>query len=319
MSNKSTPIDSTTKSFSSLDQVITIYVNIPMSALGFLMHLVIVWVFSHNNEFKEQPIKYLRIDCLLIAIDMVIITLRSIASNFMCIHPSCSPELNSSLNESLIRTLVFVYLPSPLEASALVAEICTVLSRLAQFKPKYRGTGLHFYILNAHPYRVILITFVFFAILFSYQIFAEPDLFHIDFFLKHARSLSILTFAIRDGFFLLVLILLNVKIAKRVNSSMRKKMNMIGSRVVERATRARSRTNVIILAACTSSIIGRLSILFFILASCFYESLLVDLMAFCILGLILSYNSKFFMFLIINKRFRNVLIEKLGFKKYSRV
>lgn len=298
-----------------LDEAILVYGNTPLGVLGFVLHLLIVWIFS-ADEFKEKPIVYLKIGCFLSAIDLFIITFRSLSTSYICIAPDCAPL---DVKTAIFKTLIFVYLPSPIEASILVAEIFTVFSRLAQLKLKNRS-GFHLYVLKSNPYRAILIAFAFFSILFSYQIFSQPHLFYINFFAKHRRSFSILMFAIRDGFLLVVLVILNIKIGIRVNNSMKRKMSIsIGTSVVRRATKARSRINVIILAFCTTTIIGRIPILFLVLATNFYKSFPPGLLAFCLLSLSLSYTLKFFLFWFINKRFKNLLFEKLGFKKITHV
>lgn len=290
MFENNNPIEWTPKNLT-LEDAIIVYACVPLGIVGFALRLVIIWVFS-SSVFKDKSTVYLKISCVFVSMSLFLITIRSIATYYMCMSPLCQ-ELN--LNQTILKTYVFIYLPSPIEASALSAQIFALHSHLAQSKLK-KPTGLRLRFLNSNPYRVMLITFVTFAILFSYQFLCNPLLFDFKFFRQHFKLLSILTFTIRDFVLLAILMALLLKIKANMKKSMDKKVRIMGSRVIRRASKAKCRANIIILIACACSIVGRLPILVFIIAGFFHKPGVYGFLVACFLSQSVSYIFEFFIF-----------------------
>lgn len=294
-----------------IDDIISVYANAPLCILGTIMCLITGLVLS-SDDFKEKPFAYIKIECFLMAFDLAIVTLRSSLSFIMCmqLNSKCGSTPTSRL-EIILKVVVFTYLPSPIEASVLVANIIAVTSRLIQLKQK-NPSGVLSLVLNTKPHRVMIISFALFAFIFSYQILSNPDLFQIEIFHRNSRVLNIVTFAIRDGLLLLILIFLNVSICCLVKTNMRRKVNLMGVSVRKRVHKAAIRVNVIILATCMTSIIGRLPIFVYIITRSAYVNLQIPgLLSFAIMTHFLSYISEFFIFFFINSKFRCILFRNI--------
>lgn len=265
------------------DETIIFFVGTPLGTLGFTLRLLIIQVFS-SVEFNHKALLYVKIGSIFVALNLIIMTLRSISTNFMCMSYFCR---SLTRNQMILRTYVFNYLPSPLEASALVAQIFASFLYLGQSNRKYIT-------LNSNPNRIMLTTFVVFAILFSYQLFSEPLLFNFEFITKHIHFFSLLTFTIRDFLMLVILIVLNVKVKLHMKKSMERKVRVLGNRIVRQATRVKNRFSIIIWVASACSIVGRIPIFIYVILWVFHPSEVTGLMTTCILTIILSYCFIFF-------------------------
>lgn len=297
----------------SVEEAISIYLNIPLCLLGFIMCFTTGFVLS-SNEFKEKSFVYIKIESFLKAADLAIVAFRSPMVLYICKSNNC-PK-NDSLINSIVKVYIFTYLPSPIEASVLVAGIMAVSSRLAKYTPKIRKNFIG-KVLYASPNRVMLISFGVFSLLFSYQLVSDPALFYIEFFRKQVRKLSIVTFATRDGLLLAVLVALDIKIWSRCRASMQKKVEMIGANVQQRVRKATNRINLITFFSCLTTIIGRLPFFFYIFVrSIFPRFFIPGIFSICITMIILSYASTFFVFFSANKQFRTKLIKQFSFKKF---
>lgn len=296
-----------------LDEAISLYANTPLCIIGIVLCIVSALVLS-NKKFKEKSYQYIKIQCYLMASDLAIVAFRSIISLFVCFNPNFDCfGINPPI--TMVKVFVFMYLPSLIEASILVASIMAVLIRFVQLKLKKRK-GLLIFVLSAKPHRVIISSFAVFGLLFSYQLFFNTNLFHIDFFHRNIQGLSIMTFAIRDCLLLAILIVINIMTWLRIRTSMQKKVNMNTHNVQRRAIKAKSRINVIVLSTCVISIASRLPIFFFIIIHATISNVFIPgFFPLCITMLSISYSSTFIFFFVINKNFRDVFFGMFSHRK----
>lgn len=296
-----------------LDEAISLYANTPLCIIGVVLCFISALVLS-NQKFKEKSYLYIKIQCYLMASDLAILAFRSIVLLFVCFHPNYDC-FRIDLPITILKIFIFMYLPSLIEASILVASIMAILTRLVQLKLKKRK-GLLIFVLNAKPHRVILSSFAVFGVLFSYQLFLNPRLLHIDFFRRNIQGLSIITFAIRDCLLLAILIVLNIMIWLRIRTSMQKKINMNTHNVQRRAIKAKSRVNVIVLTICVVSIASRLPIFFYIIIHASIANIFIPgFFPLCITILSISYSSTFIFFFVINKNFRDVFFAMFSLRR----
>lgn len=285
----------------------SLYASIPLRIIGAIICIVSGMILS-SNQIKEKPFLYIRIEFFLMAVDHA---LTSIRSGFFANMISKPPTAITNL-----QLLFFVYLPSPIESSVLVANIIAVLSRLLNMKQKNHLTT----VLDEKPNTVLIVSFVVFAVIFSYQFLAHTNLFHVEFFKQHYKTLGIVSFFIRDGLLLGILIALNLKLWLKVRSSMKRKYNMMGAcvSVRNRANKAKTRMNVLVVITCLTLIIGRMPIfVFMIMRAIFPAYSIPGLISVCIMTPFLSYFFKFIFFVIFNLKFRNLFFEALCIRKFN--
>lgn len=301
----------------STDEQIFVYVSTPLSLLGFLLCLFCGLLLS-NSKFKQKSVIYIKIMCFLMAVALLILAFRSISPLFWSFYPLLDYSDQNVLIR-MVKLYVFSYLLSPIEASILVSIIMACLNQLVRYKPNKRGGPLE-RLVNLNPNRVMSATFMIMAALFSYQLLVDPTLFYIEFVHKNFFALSIMTFSIRDGILLAVLIVLASKIWSKIRKSMQRKANILDVRIRRRVNKAKRRINIIILVVCSTIVIGRLPFLLFVLIHIVYPNLFIPgLLSLCITSAQLSYSSTFFIFFISNKQFRNELFKKLFSRKPTRV
>lgn len=294
------------------DDIIFIFVCAPVSIFGCFLCLISAYFFS-SEEFKEKLFRYLKIECILMAIDLSITSFRSLAPLYMCrtTTKTCPPQL--SLFPVIIDTYIFAYVPSPVEACALAVDIFAALNCL--FMVNQHQSWFQQFIVNLNPYIMLLTTATFFATMFFYQVFTNKYLFYIDFIIVNRKYFDIVTYSIRDGLLLAVLIVLNFMISLNVKKSLARKMTIQKEKVKDRVKRSQNKLTIMVLADCINSIIGRIPIFALFIIKNVYKPLtvIVPLSSLCSLAVFLSYFLKFFLYFNFNKRFRQIVCQKIPF------
>lgn len=289
-----------------LNNFINIFVSTPICFIGLILCLTSVYILS-REEFKEKFFVYLKIECVLMAVNLFIKPFDNLSSLYFCSCDYC--PFWSRVFTDVSFAYFCTFLSSPIEATALVSDIFAAMSCLlmiTQCRCKF-ATFLN----NLNPYIAILVTFMLFSILFSYQIFTSVYTFHSDFITLNVVYFDLITFSIRDGFCLAVLLLLNCYIGWKVKSSFRKKMDLVDISAQEKTKRSRHKMTFMVLADCANSMIGRIPILFsFIIRNVNKDLNYLDvLITICCIAVYISYLLKFFIFLKFNRRFRDVALK----------
>lgn len=209
------------------DDIIFIFVCAPVCIAGFFLCMVSAYVLA-SQEFKEKFFAYLRLECILMAIDLAIASARSLAPVYMCrtTIKTCPPQPNLFL--VAIDTYIFAYLPSPIEAAALVADILASLTCLFMIKKK--RNKLEQFIFDMNPNIFILSAFAFNAVMFGYQIFTNALLFSSEFIITNRIYFDLVAFSIRDGLFLTVLLILNLFIGWQVKNNFGRRISITEAR-----------------------------------------------------------------------------------------
>ena len=288
------------------ESLIYLFACVPISFLGFFFCIASVYVLW-SDEFKENLFIYLRIECMLMALDLILAGFRSLFRGFACRTSTC-PIPNTFVQ---VLIVLFTYFPSPIEASALATDIFASLNCLIMLKPN--RNKFEQFIFNLNPFVTIVFVFLTFSLIFIYQCFTNIDLYYLDFVISNQIYFDLIAFSIRDGLLLLILILLNVIIAWKVKSSLRKKMSIVKETTsIEKMQRSQHRMTIMVLADSVNSIVGHIPLLcVFILRNLNLSPISSAFFLFTFL----SYFLKFFIFLKFNKRFRIVALQKLPFLK----
>ena len=293
------------------DSLIYIFGCLPISALGFVFCVASVYVLW-RSEFKENLFIYLRIECILMAFDTFLSTIRSPLRGFLCRTSAC-PVPNPFVQVLLV---FFTYFPSPTEASALVTDIFASFNCLIMLK--HNRNKFEEFIFNLNPFVTVLVVYLIFSLIFIYQCFTNTNLFYLDFVISNRIYFDLITFSIRDGLLVSILIILNVIIAFKVKSNLKKKMaivkvNSTQQLNIKKMQKSQQRMSIMVLADSVNSIVGRIPLLIlFVLRNINLNPIASAFFLFTFL----SYFLKFFIFLKFNKRFRIVALQKLPFLKF---
>ena len=301
----------------SIDDIILLFVCVPVSILGFIFCTASAFVLW-RGDFKENLFVYLRIECILMAFDLFITSIKSLSPLYMCRTTSKSncPVIHWSSIPVVIDVIFFSYILSPTEAAALVSDIFAALYCLLMLN--HNRNKLEQFIFNLNPFITIGVAYIILSIMFIYLCFVNVYLFHFDFVISNRIYFDLIAFSIRDGLFLFVLIVLNVIIAYKVKSSLKKKMEIVKeATAIEKTKRSQQRMTIMVLADCINFSIGRIPIfcLFVIRNVNKTITVLYPLTSTFSFLAFLSYFLKFFIFLKFNKRFRLVALQKLPFLK----
>ena len=202
------------------EDLIYLFGCLPISVIGIFFCLASVYVLT-SSEFKENLFIYLKIECMLMALDLLLAAIRSLSRAFICRTSYC-PIPTTSVQVFIV---VLQYIPSPTEASALVTDIFASYNCLIMLKPNRNKFEQIIY--NLNPFATIGVTYLIFSLIFIYQCFTNVYLFYLDFVISNRIYFELITFVIRDGLFLSILIILNVMIAFKVKSSLKKKMAIV--------------------------------------------------------------------------------------------
>jgi hypothetical protein len=297
----------------SKDDLIYLFACLPISVLGCFFCLASVYVLR-SSEFKENLFIYLRLECMLMALDLFITSIRSVSPVFMCRTSKSVCPVPTSSFPVIVDVVMFLYIPSPTEATALVTDIFAALNCLIMIHPN--RNKLEQFIFNMNPFVTIGVAYFLLALMFIYQCFTNVYLIHSNFVISNRIYFDLIAFSIRDGLFLFILIILNVIIAWKVKSSLRKKMNIVREATsIEKTKRSQHRMTIMVLADCINLALGRIPIfcLFVIRNVNKPISVIYPLSSTLSLAVFLSYFLKFFIYFKFNKRFRLVAYQKFPF------
>ena len=288
------------------ESLIYIFGCLPISVFGFFFCVASVYVLW-SSEFKENLFIYLRIECIIMSFDLLLSTIRSPLRGFLCRTSDCL--LPNPFVQVLI--ILLIYFPSPTEATAIITDIFASLNCLIMLKPN--RNKFEQIIFNLNPFVTIVVAYLIFSLIYVYQCFTSLFLFHFDFVISNQIYFDLITFSIRDGLLVLILIILNVIIAIKVKSNLKKKIAIVReTTTLKKMQRSQQRMSIMVLADSVNSIVGRIPILcLFVLRNLNLN----PINSAFFLGAFLSYFLKFFIFLKFNKRFRIVAYQKLPFLK----
>lgn len=296
-----------------------------VNMLGLILTLACFIVFN-DSKFKQNVYTFLKYESVFIAIDLLISALRPIYN------------YNSEFSTSYFPQFYYIYMlvgaASVLEMSAILCHIVSTfyLYLLITNKPLSR---------NIPSLAVCFMIFMFSLVLFSYHFFdsvivsnqvsirvsqnqtinravygnVETEFGKTDW----KKIIDIFVFCLRDGFCLLVLMVLNIMIFTNVKLLMKRKQTILGSSVKyeKRSMRQSKRntqyktterkTSIMVVIIGLSYIIGRLPILVINILKNFIKfDYLSQANTVSVLLVYISYSSYFFIYYTFNKLFRNV-------------
>ena len=177
----------------SKDDLIFIFACAPISILGVIFCASSVYILW-SNEFKTSLFTYFRIECILMTVDLLITSIRSLAPIYMCRTTTKSncPVPTGSLLPVVIDTYIFAYLPSPMEATALVTDIFAAIYCLIMIKPN--RNRIEMFIFDVNPFLITAVVFILVALMFIYLCFTNVYLFHSNFVISNRIYFDLITF-----------------------------------------------------------------------------------------------------------------------------
>jgi hypothetical protein len=288
-----------------LDDLISIFGCLPISVLGFFFCIANAYILW-SSKFKGNLFVYLRIECMLMAFDLLITSIRSLGPIYR------SPTSNSF--RAVAEVVFFVYLPSPTEGTALITDIFAALNCLIMLKTN--RNRFEQFIFNMNPFVTIGVAYFLLSLMFIYQCFTNVYFFHSDFVISNRFYFDLIAFSIRDGLFLFILIVLNVIVAWKVKLSLRKKINTLNeASAIKKTKKSQKIIITMVLADSINFTLGRIPIfcLFLIRNVNKSISLLYPFTSTLSFLAFLSYFLKFFIYFKFNKRFRFVAYKKVPF------
>lgn len=297
------------------DDFIFIFACAPVSIVGFFLCLSSAYVFF-SSEFKEKLFGYLRIGCILMTIDLCITSFRSLAPTYMCRTTTKTCPVQTNMFPVVIDTYIFAYWPSGTEASALITDILAAV--ICLFMIKKDKNRLEKFIFDINPYKIMPIVYFFSALTFFYQVFTNRYLLYFEFVIQNRIYFDLVTYSIRDGVLLTILLVLNTLIGWQVRQSMKKKMTIVSGSSIEKTKKSEQRMRIMVFADCLNTALGRIPIfsLFVIRNVNRPLTVIAPLGSLCSLAVFLSYFLKFFIYFHFNKRFRLVAYKRLFFVRF---
>lgn len=293
-----------------LQNVIFVYLCAPTCLVGVFLCASSAYVW-HCADFKETLFVYLKLESILMSLNLATKFFNSLSSIYFCVW--CTP--GQVIACSILETYVFTFVPSILEATVLLTDLFVALSFLPMFTSDHNRLQKIF--MHTNPNLAVTVAFASCVIMFSYQLFKNSKIFHINFIVQNIAYFDIITFSIRDGLFLVLLLITNGLIAYKAKRNLKKKMHIVNDSLKQNARRSLNRMTIMILADCTNSIVGRVPILCLFIIK-FADIRLVQvypLTSICSLAVFLAYTLKFFIYFKFNKRFRLVFIQKIPYIK----
>ena len=286
-----------------------LFVCSPICIVGFFLSLFSSYILSRAEFKSEKLFAYIKLECILMTIDFAVVAFRSLSLLYMCISPIC--PLTNSLFLNILKNYVCIFLPSPLEATVLFADVFASLSCLTMLKQnKNKFEQLIF---DIEPHLIVTIGFLLFFLMFLFQPLAL--LHQIDFFLRFDAQFEITAFVVRDGILLGILIILNVVMVRFVRSNLKRKLSIAADKSVkERTKKSQRRMTIMVLADCINSTIGRIPVLLFFVIRNIDVNIEADVPYFvgiCFIAVYLAYLFKFFIFYHFNKRFKIMVIKSI--------
>lgn len=297
----------------------------PVTAIGFILCLICILIFS-SAEFKDQKLfTYLKFECLFMLIDNFICFLPAI---FTDTFDSSISKFNETLLSKVINLYLYYFLASVLEFCALLSSIFVALSCYAMLHSLNQSgnRGCFAFLATLSPYKTTLFGFIISIIVFIYQPFCghiqssenvQNNFITIDFFESNLQIFELVTFTIRDGLLLAILLtidcLLVVKIKKNLNHKMSTMGNKNANTIVNRTRESHNHLTKMILVDCTNSIVGRLPILAYFIVKNVFPSIILEipLSSVCSLAVYVSYSVKFFIYYNFNKNFKKVFLKHI--------
>jgi hypothetical protein len=293
----------------SLRQYFFVFVNPAICPLTLLVNLFSFFIFSHAEFKHEELFIYLKLQALCICVDMVI-------SMFTPMYTVFQWTTARSLLPRLIDSYGFYYLTNVVEKTELALTIMAAFScyRMLNSLSTTRAVSvLRPYVISAFLIVLLVITTshqIFYFDLVPYYDTTNNSTLYKRFQSSFSQTqtykiLDVLSFTLNNGLFLIILIVLDLAILKKLRESMNRKIK-INTGNAEQLRRYKVKLTKTMIYDCSNSICCHFSIvLSFVL-----ENSLSD--GFPFIGPVwtlvyLTYINKFFIFFFFNKRFRLVV------------
>jgi hypothetical protein len=334
--------------------VIYIYVIPIISFLGFLLSLLCFLIFL-NKDFKEALYKYLKVESLLISVNLFIQIFRPVyfynASFF-----------SKSLFSQIYSFYFLYYIVSSLEMASFLLHVMSsldfflLISNLTQKLTFYKK--LNYKIVSSIICLFSILIYIY--ILFRKEIRSHDVLFinadndiisytviYLSYDTEFSKTIwkkviEITVVVIRDGIFLLALVILNIIIYLHVRSSIMKKKKMLNkengtmikkeasiddvsisnhptavngkkSKSEKKSRRAQYKLTIMVIIGSLNCILGRLPILsdFIVQNIIGWNDQVKLLNMYACLAVYVSYSINFFLYMYTNKRFNKIFFQYL--------
>lgn len=288
--------------YNSVDDLLLIFACTPVSLFGLVASIVSLWVFI-ECKFKETVFEYLKIEMVIISVDLLIGTLTPIHACETC-------SVSKTIVARIVYQYFFIFASVTLERSCLTLKLFEAYETLKVLNDSRSKHP------TVKPYIVTCISIGFFAFVTSYQLFAfsvtkmdagvyssKPT----EFYSSHAyHILDLTSFTVTCGVSLVVLITIDVRIMLKMRANMSIKMKILNYKN-DSIRKSRTKLTAMIMADCVNTIVNHFSNwLFYILS----YSMAVDGLPLMGITTFIIYNSnsiKIFLYYNFNKRFRTVL------------
>ena len=335
--------------------VVYIYVIPLISIIGFILSILCFLIFS-NKDFKETLYKYLQVESLLISINLFIQTFRPV-------YFYNESYFSKSLFSQAYSFYILYYFVSSLEMASFILHIMSsldfflLISNLTQKLSFYKK-------LNYKIVSIIICLFsilIYIYILFIKEIRSHDVLFinaeneiisysiiYLSYDTEFSKTISkkvieIAVVVLRDGIFLLTLVILNIVIYLHVRKSIMKKKKMLKQKDKDNGTmikteasiddvsvsnnqtngkksnserkssRAQYKLTIMVIIGSLNCILGRLPILtdFIVQNIIGWNDQVKLLNMYACLAVYVSYSIYFFLYMYTNKRFNKIFFQYL--------
>lgn len=280
---------------------------------GLITCIINVVVFS-RKQFKEKLFFYLKIESIFMGVCFLIYIFTPLSQCKSCL-------VSKSLARNIFSLIFEIYIMSVNDMSSLMTKIMATINCIVMVDRKAAGFLIVFNKINV--YMVLIFEIAFSSLLFLYQIFQrniiriENDSFklvHTEFYNSQANYiLDTVSYTIRDGLLVIMLIALNVfmLIIIRRNLSQKQTILLQTNRKSSEKKIKRSQKKLVNMILFDSLVyfLSRSVIFVFMVVARFFQidnSLIISDIVIIIKEL--SYGAMFFIYFYFNKRFRTVLV-----------
>lgn len=312
------------------------YTCVPLICLfGFISNLTSLYLFhgfKNSKKIKQetQLYKYLKLELVIISLNLFLQIVRFFFS---------IKSFQSTLVYNIYLLYFLWFLPAVLELMALVCHTASTMDYYMLVKETSLHANCRASFLKTSFIYKIMVILILSVVTFSYLPFChEVDwIGHLDsnsstkgFYAIKPKDfnrttikkiIEIISYLIRDFIIILILILMNVLIYFQVKNALKNKKKLLynsksvkdfSSNKIKYNSKLRHANKKIILMVVITSlnnIFGRIPILFYFIQRNVYEENEI-LGKIGVLAIYISYSLNFFIFLLVNKRFRSAFIMK---------
>ena len=303
--------------------IMDLYLCTSIAILGLILNIISFYIFS-DKKFVQLMYKYLKMESLFIIINLFF-------QSFRPIYYLRSDWISKSFIANIYEFYILEFFVSTLEMSAIIMRLLSTFDFCISINRMNKRINF----LSLISYKLVtIIVFCISVLSFIYLLFTRKivpqKVFEID---KNNRVINERTiyllldsdfvessfkkiyeqciYLTRDGFYLIILIVMNILILILVNQSIKKKRYL--TERSRKVSNTRNRSTLMILITNLNFIFGRAPILvvFIVKNNQKWNETLVLFCSLAVLFVYVSFMLNFFVFYFFNNRFKKLLNEKL--------